>query len=200
MAVFFFMSTALSATPVAPSLSSGLEFGRANWTAADHAAARASCRFVAGGRAYDLRALAGLTVVAELALGMESVGDKLPRCRSRAARARRSPPPSRTRSAASAPRTSSGARARAPRPPRRRRRRAPSRSAPSAAGRASARRRRARRPSRGTGGGPSACAGCGRGAPPPVRPENLRKRVDAPCCASFGEELAKLKTRARLLL
>ena len=73
MAVFFFMSTALTATPVAPSLSSGLEFGRANWTAADHAAARASCRFVAGGRAYDLRALAGLTVVAELALGMESV-------------------------------------------------------------------------------------------------------------------------------
>ena len=70
MAVFFFMSTALTATPVAPSLSSGLEFGRANWTAADHAAARASCRFVAGGRAYDLRALAGLTVVAELALGM----------------------------------------------------------------------------------------------------------------------------------
>ena len=77
MAVFFFMSTALTATPVAPSLASGLEFGRANWTAADHAAARASCRFVAGGRAYDLRALAGLTVVAELALGMESVGDKL---------------------------------------------------------------------------------------------------------------------------
>ena len=70
MAVFFFMSTALTATPVAPSLASGLEFGRANWTAADHAAARASCRFVAGGRAYDLRALAGLTVVAELALGM----------------------------------------------------------------------------------------------------------------------------------
>ena len=78
MAVFFFMSTALTATPVAPSLSSGLEFGRANWTAADHAAARASCRFVAGGRAYDLRALAGLTVVAELALGMESVGDNVP--------------------------------------------------------------------------------------------------------------------------
>ena len=77
MAVFFFMPTTLTATPVAPSLSSGLEFGRANWTAADHAAARASCRFVAGGRAYDLRALAGLTVVAELALGMESVGDKL---------------------------------------------------------------------------------------------------------------------------
>ena len=77
MAVFFFMSTALTATPVAPSLASGLEFGRANWTAADHAAARSSCRFVAGGRAYDLRALAGLTVVAELALGMESVGDKL---------------------------------------------------------------------------------------------------------------------------
>ena len=63
MPVFFFMPTALTATPVAPSLSSGLEFGRANWTAADHAAARASCRFVAGGRAYDLRALAGLTVV-----------------------------------------------------------------------------------------------------------------------------------------
>ena len=38
MAVFFFMSTTLTATPVAPSLSSGLEFGRANWTAADHAA------------------------------------------------------------------------------------------------------------------------------------------------------------------
>ena len=77
MPVFFFMSTTLTATPVAPSLASGLEFGRANWTAADHAAARSSCRFVAGGRAYDLRALAGLTVVAELALGMESVGDKL---------------------------------------------------------------------------------------------------------------------------
>ena len=75
MAVFFFMSTA---TPVAPSL-----FLRPRVRPREldgggpHAAARASCRFVAGGRAYDLRALAGLTVVAELALGMESVGDKL---------------------------------------------------------------------------------------------------------------------------
>ena len=115
MAVFFFMSTALTATPVAPSLSSGLEFGRANWTAADHAAARASCRFVAGGRAYDLRALAGLTVVAELRLGI----------------------------------------------------------------------------------GPSACAGCGRGTPPPVRPENLRKRVDARCAQDLERKKRVETTRAR---